>query len=145
MWTELRPLLAGSHVWERGAVAFRIQLYSITDRGAVLRAVHKNAGDSAGCDVDNVIDWTASVRETSEIAGQKSQALLVCQPESEECLCSIAEDRQSVPHPSDRNPDRSELDTAPGSADQCAAEAPPECRSNRTPCASTGLRTKSAN
>src|SRR5437899_6638489 len=70
------PVVGWYNIGERSAVAFRIELHAVTDRGTELRWIHQDTGHGARGDVHCVIDGPASVGVASQIAGQEAEPLL---------------------------------------------------------------------
>src|SRR5437868_13961857 len=69
--------VGGDQVGEGIVDAFRINVDAITDRRAEFFRVTQNSGHRAGRDTDHIVDRTAAVGESAEVAGQNGQTLLL--------------------------------------------------------------------
>src|SRR6516225_5315716 len=71
------PAVGGAHIGERWFVPVLVDVDAVADRSSILVRIRENARHRTGSDVDHIIDGTAAVRESGNVAGEESEALLV--------------------------------------------------------------------
>src|SRR5215470_13393646 len=65
-------------VRESRPIAVLINIDAIADRRPILLRISKNASDSSACNVNDVVNWTATIGEPGDVTRKESQSLLFC-------------------------------------------------------------------